>query len=211
MWKMLNRSGFGSSMGLGFPGEAAGELRPYNDWRVVDQATMSYGHGISASLMQLARAYTLFTNAGELLPVSLLKRNSSVMGQKVISKETALAMNDMLEMVVQPGGTAPLAQVNGYRVAGKTGTAHKYIKGQGYAKNRYISSFVGYAPATNPRLIVAVLLDEPSAGQYYGGLVAAPVFSKVMSGALRMLNVPQDAPVNNVVSFPVATAFEVGG
>ena len=211
MWKMLNRSGFGSSVGLGFPGEAAGELRPYNDWRVVDQATMSYGHGISASLMQLARAYTLFTNAGELLPVSLLKRNSSVMGQKVISKETALAMSDMLEMVVQPGGTAPLAQVNGYRVAGKTGTAHKYIEGQGYAKNRYIASFVGYAPATNPRLIVAVMLDEPSAGQYYGGLVAAPVFSKVMSGALRMLNVPQDAPVNNVVSFPVATAFEVGG
>lgn len=211
MWKMLNRSGFGSSADLGFPGEAEGKLRPYNDWRVVDQATMSYGHGISASLMQLARAYTLFTTGGELLPVSLLKRNSSVMGQKVISKETALAMSDMLEMVVQPGGTAPLAQVNGYRVAGKTGTAHKYIEGKGYAKDRYIASFVGYAPATNPRLIIAVMLDEPSAGQYYGGLVAAPIFSKVMSGSLRMLNVPQDAPVNNVVSFPVATEFEVGG
>ena len=211
MWKMLNRSGFGSSADLGFPGEAQGELRPYNNWRVVDQATMSYGHGITASLMQLARAYTLFTTGGELLPVSLLKRNSPVMGQKVISEETALAMSDMLEMVVQPGGTAPLAQVNGYRVAGKTGTAHKYIEGKGYAKDRYIASFVGYAPVSNPRLIVAVMLDEPSAGQYYGGLVAAPVFSKVMSGSLRMLNVAHDAPVNNVLSFPVATEFEIGG
>lgn len=210
MWKMFNRSGFGALTGVRFPGEISGVLHPYNKWGVIEQATMSYGHGISVNLLQLARAYTLFTAEGELQPVSLLKRNSSVMGQKVISKETAKAMSEMLEMAVKPGGTAPLAQVKGYRVAGKTGTAHKPVPG-GYAKNKYIASFVGYAPASDPRLIIAVMIDEPSAGKYFAGLVAAPVFSKVMAGALRILNVPHDAPANNVVSFPTVTGFEVGG
>ncbi|MDP1557944.1 MAG: penicillin-binding transpeptidase domain-containing protein [Nitrosomonas sp.] len=210
LWEMLNRSGFGMSTGLGFPGEASGRLRAYNTWRPIEQATMSYGHGISVNLLQLARAYTLFTSGGELQPVSLLKRDSAVMGQRVISAETALAMSLMLELAVQPGGTATLAQVNGYRVAGKTGTAHKLIDGN-YARNRYISSFVGYAPASNPRLIIAVMIDEPSAGQYYGGLVAAPVFSQVMAGALRMLNVPHDASPSNVVFFPAVSGFEEGG
>jgi len=171
---------------------------------------MSYGHGISASLLQLARAYTLFTTGGELKPVSLLKQNSPTMGQQVISRATALAMSNMLELATQPGGTAPLAQVNGYRVAGKTGTAHKLIDGS-YAKDRYISSFIGYAPASNPRLIIAVMLDEPSAGQYFGGAVAAPVFSRVMTGALRMLNVPHDAPANNIVLFPATPEVEIEG
>lgn len=200
MWEMFNRSGFGTLTNSGFPGEASGILRSYNKWRPIEQATMSYGHGISTSLMQLARAYTIFASGGELKPISLLKQNMPVMGQRVISRDTAQAMNRMLEMATKPGGTAPLAQISGYRVAGKTGTAHKLIDGQ-YANKRYISTFVGYAPASNPRLIIAVMIDEPSAGKYFGGAVAAPVFSNVMSGALRILNIPPDAPANNVVTF----------
>lgn len=210
LWEIFSRSGFGAPADIGFPGEARGELRPYNTWRPIEQATMSYGHGISVSLLQLARAYTLFTTGGELKPVSLLKQNVPVMGQQVISRSTALAMSHMLELVTQPGGTAPLAQVNGYRVAGKTGTAHKLVNGR-YARDRYISSFVGYAPVSNPRLIIAVMLDEPSAGEYFGGAVAAPVFSRVMTGALRMLNVPHDAPANNIVRFPATPEVEIGG
>ncbi|MGH8685581.1 MAG: peptidoglycan D,D-transpeptidase FtsI family protein [Nitrosospira sp.] len=200
LWEMLSDAGFGTSTGSGFPGEVSGRLRPYRTWRPIEQATMSYGHGIAVSLLQLARAYTLFSAEGELKPVSLLKLDAPAAGKQVISRDTALAVSRMLEMVAQPGGTAPKAQINGYRVAGKTGTAHK-LEGNGYAKNRYLSTFVGYAPASRPRFVIAVMLDEPSAGQYFGGAVAAPVFSRVMDGALRMLNVPHDAPVNNVVSF----------
>ena len=200
LWEMLSDSGFGASTGSGFPGEVAGRLRPYRTWRPIEQATMSYGHGIAVSLLQLARAYTLFSAEGELKPVSLLKLDAPAAGKQVISRDTALAVSKMLEMATQPGGTAPRAQVNGYRVAGKTGTAHK-LEGNGYAKNRYLSTFVGYAPASHPRFVIAVMLDEPSAGQYFGGAVAAPVFSQVMAGALRMRNVPYDAPTNNVMSF----------
>jgi len=203
LWEMLSHSGFGISTGSGFPGEVTGRLRPHHTWRPIEQATMSYGHGISVSLLQLARAYTLFSTEGELKPISLLKLDAPVAGERVISRATALAVSRMLEMVVSPGGTGPRAQISGYRVAGKTGTAHK-LEGNGYAKNRYISTFVGYAPASNPRLVIAVMLDEPSAGQYFGGVVAAPVFSQVMAGALRILSVPHDAPTNNIVSFPAA-------
>lgn len=203
MWEMFNRSGFGAPTGSGFPGEVRGILRPYNTWRPIEQATMSFGHGISVSLLQLARAYTVFAANGELKPVSLVKQTMPVMGQRVISRDTALAITRMLEMAARPGGTAPLAQVNGYRVAGKTGTAHKLVDGQ-YSKNRYVSTFVGYAPASDPRLIIAVMLDEPSAGKYFGGAVAAPVFSQVMGSALRILNISHDAPTNNVVLFPAA-------
>ncbi len=208
LWEILSQSGFGVSTGSGFPGEVTGRLRPHKTWRPIEQATMSYGHGISVSLIQLARAYTLFSAEGELKPVSLLKLDAPTTGERVISRATALAVSRMLEMVVRPGGTAPRAQISGYRVAGKTGTAHK-LEGNGYAKDRYISTFVGYAPASNPRLIIAVMLDEPSAGQYFGGVVAAPVFSQVMAGALRILSVPHDAPSNNIVSFPAAR--ELGG
>lgn len=201
LWETFSRSGFGESTGSGFPGEVKGKLRPYQTWRPIEQATMSYGHGIAVNLLQLARAYTLFSEEGELKPVSLLKINTPAVGKQVISRETALAVSKMLEMVVKPGGTAPLAQISGYRVAGKTGTSHK-IEGKGYAKNRYIATFVGYAPASKPRLIIAVMLDEPSAGRYYGGTVAAPVFRQVMAGALRILNVPHDVPINNVVLSP---------
>lgn len=207
MWSAFNRMGFGSPVHVGFPGEASGKLRPYKSWKPIEQATMSFGHGISVSLLQLARAYGIFANEGELMPVSLLKTKDAPIGQQVISAETAHQVKDMLEMVVQPGGTAPRAQVQGYRVAGKTGTAHKLGIG-GYQPNKYIASFIGMAPASNPRLIIAVMIDEPSNGQYYGGLVAAPVFSTVMSGALRMLAVPQDAPNNNIV-IPPENAPEV--
>ena len=201
LWETFSRSGFGASTGSGFPGEVNGKLRPYQTWRPIEQATMSYGHGIAVNLLQLARAYTLFSEEGKLKPVSLLKINTPVVGKQVISRDTALAVSKMLEMVVRPGGTAPLAQISGYRVAGKTGTSHK-IEGNGYAKDRYIATFVGYAPVSKPRLIIAVMLDEPSAGRYYGGTVAAPVFSRVMVSALRILNVPHDAPINNVVLSP---------
>jgi cell division protein FtsI (penicillin-binding protein 3) len=208
LWEMLSDAGFGAPTGSGFPGEVSGKLRPYRSWRPIEQATMSYGHGIAVSLLQLARAYTLFSSGGELKPVSLLKLDATPESKRVISQDTALAVSEMLEMVTQPGGTAPQARIDGYRVAGKTGTAHK-PEGNGYAKNRYLSMFVGYAPASNPRFVIAVMLDEPSAGKYYGGAVAAPVFSRVMGGALRMNNVPHDGPPGNTMSFtsaPPATA-----
>ncbi|MDP2239545.1 MAG: penicillin-binding protein 2 [Burkholderiales bacterium] len=201
LWTLFSQVGFGVPPQSGFPGEVSGKLRAYSTWRPIEQATMSYGHGISVSLLQLARAYTIFTANGELKPVTLLKRDGPAAGLPVITPETALALRRMLEMAVQAGGTAPRAQVSGYRVAGKTGTAHK-IEGKGYAASKYISSFVGFAPMSNPRLVVAVMIDEPSAGQYYGGAVAAPVFSQVMAGALRLLGVQPDAPVDNVVLPP---------
>ena len=198
LWQSLADSGFGARTGSNFPGEAPGKLRAAKTWRPIEQATMSYGHGISVNLLQLARAYTVFASDGELKPISMLKQDAAVIGKKIFSDRTAQALRGMLELAVQPGGTAPLAQVAGYRVAGKTGTAHK-LEG-GHYINRYVSSFVGFAPVSNPRLIVAVMIDEPDNGQYYGGLVAAPVFSKVTGEALRALNVPNDAPLDNVIA-----------
>ena len=200
LWQSLADSGFGTRTGSNFPGEAAGKLRDPMTWRPIEQATLSYGHGLSVNLLQLARAYTVFTNDGELKPVSLLKLDAPATGKKVFSGSTARMMRDMLELVTQPGGTAPLAQVAGYRVAGKTGTAHKLEDGR-YV-DRYVASFVGFAPVSNPRLVVAVMIDEPNNGQHYGGLVAAPVFSKVTGAALRALNVPNDAPLDNVIAPP---------
>lgn len=198
LWNAFDRLGFGKPPHAGFPGEAAGKLRPHKTWRPIEQATMAYGHGISVSLLQLARSYMVFTGDGEIKPVSLLKVDAPPMGTKVIKAETSQAVRNMLELVVRPGGTAPHAQVMGYRVAGKTGTAHKQENGR-YAEDRYVASFVGLAPASNPRLIVAVMIDEPSNGQYYGGTVAAPVFSQVMAGALRLLSVPPDAPTGSIL------------
>jgi cell division protein FtsI (penicillin-binding protein 3) len=206
MWTLFNKVGFGAVPKSGFPGEAAGRLRPYGGWKPIEQATMSYGHGISLSLLQLARAYTVFATDGLMRPVTLLKRDTPEEGTPVISPVTAREVRHMLEMVTQTGGTAPRAQITGYRVAGKTGTAHK-LEGRGYAHDKYVSSFVGLAPASAPRLIVAVMIDEPL-GQYYGGTVAAPVFAEVMAGALRMLSIPPDAPVNNVVLPPPAAEIK---
>ncbi len=196
-WHSLNENGFGSQTGCEFPGEAAGKLRDFAKWKPIEQATMSYGNGISVNLLQLARAYTVFANDGELKSVTLLKQEVPTVGTKVYSATTARAVRDMLETVVRPGGTAPQAQITGYRVAGKTGTAHK-LEGGRYV-NKYIASFVGMAPASNPRLIVAVMINEPSGAEYYGGQVAAPAFSNVMGAALRLLNVPNDAPFDNVM------------
>jgi cell division protein FtsI (penicillin-binding protein 3) len=200
LWQTFAKSGFGAQTGSDFPGEATGKLRDANTWRPIEQATMAFGHGISVSLLQLARAYTVFANHGELKPISLLKRDTVATGVSVFSAQTAQLLSDMLEMVVKPGGTAPLAQVAGYRVAGKTGTAHKLE--DGHYVDRYVASFVGLAPASAPRVIVAVMIDEPSNGSYYGGIVAAPVFSKVTEAVLHLFNVPNDAPLNNVIEPP---------
>ncbi len=200
LWQGLSESGFGEQTGSNFPGEATGKLRDPKSWRPIEQATMSYGHGLSVSLLQLARAYTIFAGNGDLKPISLLKLNEPVTGKKVFSERTTHSIVNMLETVTQPGGTAPLAQISGYRVAGKTGTAHKLEDGR-YV-NRYVASFVGFAPVSNPRLVVAVMIDEPGNDEYYGGMVAAPVFSKVTGAALHALNVPNDAPLDNVIVPP---------
>jgi cell division protein FtsI (penicillin-binding protein 3) len=198
MWDLFHKVGFGTAPSLGFPGAASGKLRGYRTWRPIEQATMAYGHGISVSLLQLARAYTVFARDGELQPLTLVKSGALVSGEKVISTEAAHAVRGMLELAVQNGGTGPRARIMGWRVAGKTGTAHKLEEGGTYAADKYLSSFVGFAPASAPRLIVAVMIDEPSDGKYYGGVVAAPVFAQVMQGALRMMNVPHDAPLEPV-------------
>jgi cell division protein FtsI (penicillin-binding protein 3) len=193
MWSLYHRVGFGQAPQLDFPGAAAGKLRHYTSWRPIEQATMAYGHGISVSLIQLARAYTVFARDGELVPLTLVKTSARASGERVLSPQTARSVRAMLEAAVQPGGTGARARIVGWRVAGKTGTAHKLDNG-GYAADKYLSSFVGLAPASAPRLVLAVMIDEP-AGQYYGGAVAAPVFAQVMQGALRMLEVPHDAPL----------------
>jgi cell division protein FtsI (penicillin-binding protein 3) len=203
LWSAFNQLGFGARSNIGFPGEASGILRAYKTWRPIEQATMSFGHGISITLLQLARAYTVFANEGELKPVSLTKLTESPVGHQVFSAQVANDVKAMLELVVQPGGTALRAQVAGYRVGGKTGTAHK-IGPHGYEEDKYVASFVGIAPASNPRLIMAVMIDEPSIEKdgYYGGAAAAPVFAAVMADALRMLAVPQDSPNTNIVIPP---------
>ncbi len=205
MWTMFDNLNFGTPLKLGFPGEVGGRLRPWKRWQAIDQATMAYGNGISVTLIQLAHAYLAFARDGDLIPLSLTRVDVPPQsGKPVFSAQTAHEVRAMLEMVVGPGGTAPRAQVPGYRVAGKTGTAHK-LEGGGYV-NRYVASFVGFAPASDPRLIIAVMIDEPSTGVYYGGEVAAPVFAQVMAGALRTLGIAQDAPVRplQVANAPAA-------
>jgi len=198
MWQMFSNLGFGSPLKLGFPGEVGGRLRPARSWKPIEQATMSYGHGISVTLIQLARAYLAFARDGDLIPVSLTRVETPPRtGTPVFSGQTAREIRSMLEMAVQPGGTAPKAQIPGYRVAGKTGTAHK-LDGGVYAA-KYVASFVGFAPASDPRIIVAVMIDEPTGKQYYGGDVAAPVFAEIMAGSLRTMGVPQDLPLRPLI------------
>ena len=211
LWNLYNELGFGSMPRTGFPGEASGRLRPVKTWKPIEQATMSYGYGVSVSALQMARAYTLFTNDGVLLPVTFSKREADVIGKQVLSAATAKTMAAMLETVTQQGGTATKGQVPGYRVAGKTGTARKLINGQ-YSKSQYLSSFVGYGPASNPRFILAVTVDEPSAGKIYGGEVSAPVFSNVMAQSLRMAGVPPDVPnfADATKPTPIKAATAVG-
>ncbi len=197
LWSMFSRVRLGQDTGSGFPGEQGG-LLPYRDnWRDIELATLSYGYGLSVTTLQLAQAYTVFANQGELQPVSLLKHNESVPGIPVMNSETASALINMLETVVTKGGTGTRASVPSYRVAGKTGTVHKLSEG-GYQADKYIALFAGLAPVSNPRVVAVVLIDEPSGKEYYGGEVAAPVFSRVVAGALRLLNVsPDRLEVNN--------------
>jgi cell division protein FtsI (penicillin-binding protein 3) len=190
-WGVYRKLGFGIAPGSGFPKEASGSLLDHHSWRDFDKATMSFGYGLSVSALQLARSYTALADDGLLHSVSLLKREEDVDVQRVFSAKTAKKVRAMLETVISKEGTAYEARVDGYRVAGKTGTVKKAGSG-GYSKDSYFAVFAGMAPASNPRLIVVVMIDEPSAGDYYGGLVSAPVFAKVMAGALRVMDVAPD-------------------
>ena len=194
MWELFTQAGFGQKPQIAFPGAVGGRLRPYKTWRPVEQATMSYGYGLSASLFQVARSYTVFAHDGQIIPATLLKTGEPATGVQVFSPRTAAAMRTMLQMAAGPGGTGPKAQTLGYSVGGKSGTAYKQV-GKGYATNKYRSWFVGIAPIDQPRIIVAVMLDEPSAGKYYGGEVAAPVFSTTVQQTLRILGVQPDMNV----------------
>jgi cell division protein FtsI (penicillin-binding protein 3) len=205
MGTLYRELGFGSPPHTGFPGEAKGLLRPWEKWRPIEQATMSYGHGISVSLLQVAHAYTVFTNEGKLMPLALTRLEGIPPGKQLLTPGSVQEVVRMMEMATQAGGTAPRAQVPGYRVAGKTGTAYKPENG-GYNENKYVSSFVGFGPVSDPRYIVAVMLDEPGAGKHFGGDVGAPVFSSVMGAALRMMAVAPDAP--NTMNVAVAPGVE---
>ena len=222
-WRLLTAAGFGQAPNLGFPGAASGRLRPYKKWKPIEHATISYGHGISVSLMQMARAYTIFAGNGDLLPARIFNTEdeqrarplqvslragdrSTVRGVPVIKPQTAAAVREMLEMAAGPKGTAPLARVPGYRVGGKTGTTTKIENGR-YVK-KYVASFVGMAPMSDPRIIVAVMIDEPSTGKYYGGQIAGPLFSRITGDALQTLGVEPDAPFETMITPMVALRKE---
>lgn len=194
MWELMSSVGFGQKPQIAFPGAVSGRLRPWKTWRPIEQATMAYGYGVSASLLQITHAYTAFAHDGEVIPVTMLRQELPVQGVRVMSPETARAVRKMLQMAAGPGGTGPKAQTQGYSVGGKSGTAHKQ-EGKGYATNKYRSWFVGLAPIDKPRIIVGVMVDEPSNGKHYGGDVAAPVFSQVVQQTLRMMGVPPDIDV----------------
>jgi cell division protein FtsI (penicillin-binding protein 3) len=203
MWELFSAIGYGQRPQINFPGAITGSLRPYKKWARTDQATMAYGYAMSASLLQMARAYTVLARDGDVIPITILKRPAdepALVGTKVLSPNTTREIRKMLQMAADDGGTAPLAKTNGYSVGGKSGTAHRHEKGKGYAKNRYRSWFVGMAPINAPRIIVAVMLDNPSAGKYYGGEVAAPVFSEVVQQTLRMMNVAPDIDVKSQIN-----------
>ena len=207
MWDLFSRAGFGQKPDIRFPGAVSGRLRPPKTWRPIEQATMSYGYGLSASLFQMARSYTVFSHDGQIIPVTMLKSSEPAVGTQVLSARTAGQVRKMLQMAAGPGGTGQKAQTIGYSVGGKSGTAYKQVgKGYGSAGNRkYRGWFVGMAPIEQPRIIVAVMIDEPSAGQYYGGAVAAPVFSEVVQQTLRMMGVQPDMAVKPQI---VAQAVE---
>ena len=210
MWEVFSQAGFGQKPQITFPGVVSGRLRPYKTWRPIEQATMAYGYGLSASLFQMARAYTVFGHDGEIIPATLLKSEQPAVGVRVFSARTAAEMRKMLQMAAGPGGTGPKAQTVGYSVGGKSGTAYKQVgKGYGTDKDRkYRGWFVGMAPIEKPRVVVAVMIDEPRAGKYFGGDVAAPVFSEVVQQTLRMQGVQPDMSVKpQIVTHPVEESF----
>ena len=192
LWNTMTYFGLGSLTASGFPGESAGLLTHFSHWRPISQATLAYGYGLSVTPLQLAQAYGVLGNNGQLRPISLVALDQPAEGDQIISRESANSVRRMLEEVVRPGGTGKGAAVTGYRIAGKTGTSWKFAAG-GYSKDKYISVFAGLAPASNPRLAAVVVIDEPAGELYYGGDVAAPVFADVMSESLRLLAVPPDA------------------
>ena len=194
-WQLLSALGLGQSTHSGFPGEATGRLRHFSQWSQIDRATLAYGYGLSVTVLQLAQAYGVLANGGIFVPATFTKINQPAPKQRVMLPVIARQVNNMLETVVHPGGTGILAEVAGYRIAGKTGTVHK-MTAQGYADDQYLSVFAGFAPASKPRLAVVVTIDNPSKGGYLGGTVAAPVFSNIMAGALRQLNIAPDALQN---------------
>ncbi|MDQ1258785.1 MAG: hypothetical protein QG643_609 [Pseudomonadota bacterium] len=204
MWETFSAAGFGHKPQIGFPGAVSGRLRPYKTWRPIEQATMSYGYGLSASLFQMARSYTVFAHQGQIIPATMLKTSEPAAGVPVFSPKTADAVRKMLQMAAGPGGTGQKAQTVGYSVGGKSGTARKQV-GKSYATNKYRAWFTGMAPIDRPRIIVAVMIDEPSNGVYYGGAVAAPVFSEVVQQTLRMMGVQPDMDVKPQI---VAEAVE---
>ncbi|MFO1226500.1 peptidoglycan D,D-transpeptidase FtsI family protein [Roseateles sp.] len=208
MHEMFTSIGLGQRPQINFPGAVTGRLRPYKSWRPIEQATMSYGYGLSASLFQLARAYTTFARDGEVIPVTLQRRGEPdpVHGIRVFSPSVARELRQMLQMAAGPGGTAPDAMVPGYSVGGKSGTAHKQV-GKTYV-NKYRSWFVGISPIDKPRIVVAVMVDEPSTGVYYGGKVAGPVFSQVVAQTLRLMQVPPDLDVKSQIVASKAPAVE---
>ena len=207
MWETYAQAGFGQKPQVPFPGAVSGRLRPYKSWRPIEQATMSYGYGLSASLFQMAQSYTIFARDGELIPLTLIKSDEPASGVQVFTPKTAIAVRQMLAMATGPGGTATRAQTIGYSVGGKTGTARKQ-EGRGYADRKYRSWFVGLAPIDKPRIVVAVMVDEPTAGSFYGGIVAAPVFSETVQQTLRILGVQPDMNVKpQIVSEVVEESF----
>ena len=198
MWDLFTAVGFGQTPKVGFPGAVAGRLHPHQKWMPTDQARIAFGYGISTSLFQMARAYTIFARDGELVPVTIEHSPDYKAGVRIISAKTAIEMRSMLESVTEAGGTAIKAHAEGYRVGGKTGTAHK-VGGKGYSTNKYLAYFTGIAPISAPRIVVAVMVDEPTANGYYGGQVAAPIFSTIVSETLRAMNVAPDSIVKNMV------------
>lgn len=211
LWTTFSRVGFGSVSGGQFPGEIEGKIGDYHRWHDVQQASFSYGYGLSVTALQLARAYSVLASDGVLRPVSFLKLEQPPAGTPVIDAKIAGQVRHMLESVVSDAGTAKEAQVEGYRIAGKTGTVHRPDKNGGYAEDRYSSLFVGIAPASRPRLVLAVIVHDPERGEYHGGTVAAPVFSRVMTGALRLLDIPPDdlpVPALRQAVIDSASAFD---
>ncbi len=198
MWETFSAVGFGQRPQIAFPGVASGRLRPYKSWRPIEQATMSYGYGLSASLFQMARSYTVFSNGGKVIPATMLKTHEAPVGVPVFSERTANQVRKMLQMAAGPGGTGQKAQTVGYSVGGKSGTARKQV-GKSYASGKYRAWFTGLAPIDHPRIIVAVMVDEPSNGVIYGGAVAAPVFSEVVQQTLRMMGVAPDMAVKPLI------------
>jgi cell division protein FtsI (penicillin-binding protein 3) len=192
LWQTMTRFGLGSLTSSAFPGESAGLLTHFSNWKPISQATLAYGYGISVTALQLAQAYSVLGNGGRMYPVSMVALEAPQEGEQVVAPDTAVAVRGMLEEAVRPGGTGTKAAIAGYRVAGKTGTAWKFAAG-GYSEDKYISIFAGLAPASDPQLAAVVVIDEPSGELYYGSDVAAPVFAEVMTESLRLLAVPPDA------------------